>query len=301
MKTKFYQIVFLCIAFIGMANVVSAQTLTGDPYDTFNRSSSITQTANVTLNSVRQYTIPGDATVASASTFVWKIKGGVFVTDADGAAILDPATTAGLTDNGDGTLTYTLLGDASKESSVFVKWSTADATSYVAVYEETAFGCYNSANPFRGFQISVTDQLEIWLADAAQADICSGDEGTVRIELPANSGAEAANYYPMTINYSVTDKDGDAITGSPFTLTLATADVEVGTDAEAGRYFYTINRGVLTVADVTIDDFYTITLESVTDAFKATGVIVDDAPNNKYPSHKINVRHLPQTNTMVQN
>ena len=300
MKTRFYQIVLLCIAFVGMASVVNAQTLNGDPYDTFNRSSSITQTANVTLNSVRQYTIPGDATVASASTFVWKIKGGAFVSDAGGVTILDPATTAGLTDNGDGTFTYTLLGDASKESSVFVKWSSADATSYVAVYEETAFGCYNSVNPFRGFQISVTDQLEIWLADAPQADICSGDEGTVRIELPANSGAEAANYYPMTISYSVTDKNG-AITGSPFTLTLATTDVEVGTDAEAGRYFYTINRGVLTVADPAIDDFYTITLESVTDAFKAGGAIVDDATNNKYPSHRIDVRHLPQTNTMVQN
>lgn len=297
MKTKLYQIVFLCIAFLGMANVLSAQTLTGDPYDTFNRTSSITQTANVTLNSVRQYTIPGDATVASASTFVWEIKGGVFVTDVTGSA----NATTGVVDNGDGTFTCTLLGDASKESSVFVKWSTADATSYVAVYEETAFGCYNSTNPFRGFKISVTDQLDIWLADAAQADICSGDEGTVRIELPANSGDEAANYYPMTINYSVTDKNGVAITGSPFKLTLETTNVEVGTDTEAGRYFYTINRGVLTVADLTVDDYYTITLENVTDAFNAEGAIVNEPGNDKYASHKIDVRHLPQTNSMVQN
>jgi len=301
MKTKFYQIVLLCIAFVGMAGVVSAQTLTGDPYDTFNRTSSITQKANVTLNSVRQYTIPGDATVASASTFVWKIKGGAFVTDAGGATILDPAATSGLTDNGDGTLTYTLLGDASKESSVFVKWSSADVTSYVAVYEETAFGCYNSADPFRGFQISVTDQLEIWLADAAQADICSGDEGTVRIELPATTGDAAANYYPMTINYTVTDKNGDAVTDSPFSLELKTIDVEKGVDTEDGRYFYTISRGVLAVADVTVDDFYTITLEGVVDAFKADGTIGNDAANNKYPSHRIDVRHLPQTKQMVQN
>jgi len=297
MKTKFYQITLLCLAFLGMASAVSAQTLTGDLYDTFNRSTSISQTANVTLNSVREYTIPGDATVASASTFVWKIKGGVFVTDATGNA----DATTGVVDNGDGTITCTLLGDASKNSTVFVKWSSADATSYVAVYEETSYGCYNSANPFRGFQVSVTDQLDIWLADAAQADICSGDEGTVRIELPVNSGAEVANYYPMTIKYSVKDKNGDAITDSPFTLKLETTDVEVGTDTEVGQYFYTINRGVLTVGDNTADDYYTIKLESVTDAFNASGAIVDDVDNNKYQSHRIDVRHLPQTNTMVQN
>jgi hypothetical protein len=299
MRTILKRIACLFVLVLSVQYMSIAQSLSGgDPYGSFNRSSSITNSIVVTNNSVRQYTIPGDATVTTPSTFVWKVKGGKFVTDASGTTVL-----TGTTDLGNNEYTYSTTGDASKQSQVFIKWDNVNDDSYIAVYEETSYGCYNSANPFRGFKVSAATRLDIWLAEN-RTDICSGDNGVVRIEVPnpTTSVSGGTNYYyPMKVTYNVTDKNGNAISGSPFEVNITTAQAIQGTGVESSRYFFTLNRGVINVGDVTQDDFYTLTLTGVTDPFKAVGSIINDTPNNKFESHRIDVRHLPQTNAMIQN
>ena len=166
MKTKFYQITLLCLAFLGMANVLSAQTV-ALPYNPFipEKVNALTTTEVVTEGSYHTYTYAGDANL-TGSTFVFKVVGGTIVD-----AIGNPALATLNAANGDGT--HSIL-EADNKASIIVKWDAADATQkYVAAYEISSTNCITTGD-IGGLKITVGSKPTITLA-STDLDACSQD------------------------------------------------------------------------------------------------------------------------------
>nr|WP_320117179.1 hypothetical protein [uncultured Marinifilum sp.] len=202
MKTKFYQIVFLCIAFLGMANVVNAQTkgTTYNPF-TIDNVNALANTEVVTEDSYHTYTYTGDVNL-TGSTFVFKVVGGTIVN-----AIGDP--TLATLDNSNGVGTHSIL-EVDNKASIIVKWDAENGDQkYVAAYEISSTNCITTGD-IGGLKISVGTKPTITLA-STDLDACSQDGIPVDITITngespwtatINDGTDDITFYFSTEDVS---------------------------------------------------------------------------------------------------
>jgi hypothetical protein len=299
MKTKFYKIALLCIAFIGMASVVNAQTKPTTPaYNPFT-AGNLSLTADggdlndgggVVDGSYHKYIIPGDQNFGtSKSTFVWYVQGGELGTYDAGTGTWTAATGTAVTGSGkskeytaeDGTVT---IGgtDYKNWSEVWVKWDNA-SEGYIAVYEVSPNMCIVD-DQIIGYKVSKLNAVEAWFAQAT-SEACSGDDVSFEIGLSIDpDGGSEDSYYPLTVSYT---EDGTA-------KTVTITKDKVSVDAP---YIFNLDKVPgFTVADVNADEKHTFVLIGVTDKNGAVGTITGGKEQ-----HEITIHHLPQTGAMVQN
>lgn len=288
MKTKFYQIALLCIAFLGMANVVNAQTLVAD-YDPFTTGKTNLTPADVVAGSYLRYQVPGDQGFgASNSTFVWYVEGGVmgtFIADV-WTPIVDGSLTA--VDAGKTTeLTGSEINSTKNSSEIWVKWDDVFTTGYIAVYELSPNGCITD-NIITGFKVSNLDVINAWFTQATD-DACSTDDVAIQINLsvdPSTTNINADKYYPITIAYTDNADDQPA-------LIINKGDVTVA----GGNFYYTLTA--THTYTVSADEMHTFVLSSVKDKNGAIGGILNDATH--FNTIAIGVHRLPTIGVMVQN
>ncbi len=233
MKTKFYQIVFLCIALVGITSAANAQTKAIDYNPFVSGNMGAFETKVVTEGSIHTYTYTGDAAL-SGSSFVFKVVGGTIITATDNTAPLALIET-----NGTGTHT---VAEVSDKGSIVVLWDNVQAENYVAVYELSANGCIND-NVIGGYEITIGAKPFIAIA-LADDQICSVDKifidvtitnGTSPWTLTLNDGADDKTFYFTTGNVA-------SVTG---TYDVVVPDVVVDVDGkftysyEATGYLYT--------------------------------------------------------------
>lgn len=287
MKTKFYQIVFLCLVFVGIAGVVNAQTK-GDTYDPFtlDNVNALTETKVVTEDSYHTYTYTGDEHL-SGSTFVFKVVGGTIV-----KAIGSPEAADASETNGTGTHSVAATGN---KGSIIVLWGADDGIQkYVAVYELSANGCILN-NTIQGLKISVGSKPTLALAltdkDACSTDIIPIDltvtNGTSPWEVVVNDGTKDITFY-----FSTADVTG--VTGYDHT-----AKVTPNAATKAFTYNWGATGYVNNNTDGT-DLTFTFTSKSVDDAVtKAetndTGILVTGKITDTATVHP-----LPVAGSMVQ-
>jgi len=284
MKTKFYQIVLLCLAFVGMASVVNAQTKEGGYNPFISGNMTAFETKVVTEGSVHTYTYTGDAAL-TGSKFVFKVVGGTIVTSVgDDTAITMVET------NGAGTHT---VDKVTNTASIVVKWAAEDGTpKFIAAYELTADGCITN-NQIGGLKISVGAKPVITLA-SADLDACSQDlipidititNGESPWEATINDGTDDITFYFSTDDVTaITGYDHKAkvtLTGTSFTYNWsATGYLNTKTDGTDETYVFTATK---------VDD--KITKAELND----TGLIGVDK------SVTATVHPLPTVGTMAQN
>ena len=280
MKTKFYQIVFLCIAFLGMASLVSAQTLPGS-YDPFTLKKATLSPGVAVPGSYLRYQVAGDQDFGvSTSTFVWYVEGGQLGTYS--ADVWTPIVDGSLTDVGTGKTTILNGGDVDgtkNSSEIWVKWDDAFTKGYIAVYEISPNGCI-ADNTITGFNVSNLNVVNA-LFTQATSEGCSDDNIALSIELSINPVGDV-NYYPLTLDYT--------IDGTPASVEINAGDVSVGAP-------YTYNLDINpknTVAVASTDDVHAFILTGIKDKNNAPGTFDNTI-------HDVTIHHLPQTGTMAQN
>jgi len=296
MKTKFYQIVFLCLAFVGLSSAVNAQTLSTD-YDPFTTGKVSLTSAKVVSGSYLRYRVPGDQGFGTeVSQFVWYIEGGKLGTYSGGSWI--PIVAGDLTVVGTGQ-TATLNGNATTQSidgvdkvnwsEIWVKWDDDLTAGYIAVYELSPNGCIAN-NAITGFNVSNLDVINAWFTQAA-GEVCSTDEVILKIALSIDpTGPDATKYYPVTVAYS-----DNTVSQTP--IEIASTDVKA-----EGSYFVYEVTGVHQYI-VAADEVHTFLLDGITDVNGASGNILHDTadPKSHFNSIAIDVHRLPTIGTMVQN
>lgn len=284
MKTKFYQIVFLCIAFIGMANVVSAQTV-ALPYDPFTTDNvnALTNTEVVTEDSYHTYTYTGDVNL-TGSTFVFKVVGGTIVD-----VIGDP--TAATLDETNGTGTHSIL-EVDNKASIIVKWDAEDGNQkYVAAYEISSTNCITTGD-IGGLKISVGTKPTITLA-STDLDACSQDGIPVDITITNGESPWIATINDGTdnITFYFSTEDVSAVAGYDHIAQVAVSSNAFTYNWNATGYLNTNVDG----SDVT----YTFTATKVDDKITSaeandTGIIGTE------DSVTATVHPLPVVGTMGQ-
>jgi len=246
MKTKFNKFVFLCIAFLGMASLVNAQTV-ALPYNPFSTDNvnDLADTEIVTEGSYHTYTYTGDLNL-DGSTFVFKVVGGTIVD-----VIGNPALATLNAVNGAGT--HSIPG-VDHKASIIVKWDAADATQkYVAAYEISVDACIWS-DKIGGLKISVGAKPTITLA-SADLDACSEDGIPVDITITNGESPWTATIYDGTKDitfYFASDITGiteyDVIgkvtpSGNTFTYNwVASGYLNTNTDGNNETYVFTATK-----------------------------------------------------------
>ena len=288
MKTKFCQVVLLCLAFVGIASVVNAQTKI-DGYNPFiDGNMDGFTTNNVTENSIHTYTYTGDVNLMG-STFVFNVVGGTII---KGVGDETPETL--VETNGAGT--HSVL-EADNKGSIVVKWSAEEVgvQKYVAVYELSSTGCILN-NAIAGYKISVGTKPTLALAMTG-TEACSSDDiaidltvtnGTSPWTVVVNDGTKDITFY-----FSTGDVTGSTEGDYRATVTQDASKVFTYSWAAPGADYLNTNTNG---ADVS----YTFTAKSVDDAITSaetndTGVIV---PGSE--SVEATVHPLPVIGTMGQ-
>lgn len=279
--------------FLMTAGMLAAQTMPAsyNPFTSGNLSA--LSTTDVVEGSYHRYSVPGDQNFGSEqSTFVWYVQGGTLGTFPAGSFVAASTTTlvdgdtihvAGIA----GPATVNGVPNVINYSEMWVEWDTDDGTDgYIAVFEISPDGCISGG--IVGFQVNTLDAVMAWF-DSDSTEVCS-DDGTVSltVELTIDpAGANAGDYYPLTLSY--------AIDGTPQTdITIDTGDV---TD-NAGQYYYTLTTAAMSVSDPNADESHTYLLTGIVDTNGAAGTIEDDG-STQFEDYVIVVHHLPQTGGMV--
>lgn len=286
MKTKFYQIVFVCLALVGITSAANAQTIPGsyDPFTTTNVNA-LVETKIVTEDSYHTYTYTGDVNL-TGSTFVFKVVGGTIVD-----AIGNPAAATLVETNGTGTHS---VSESANTGSIIVQWGAEDGTQkYVAVYELTSTSCIVT-DQIQGFKVTVGSKPTLALAltdlEACSTDLIPIDitvtNGTSPWEVVINDGTDDKTFYFST------DADLSAISGYDVIQTVVPASGTFTYNWGASGYLNTNTNG----ADVT----YVFTAQSIDDAVTKletndTGIIVSGSESVTSTVHP-----LPVVGTMAQ-
>lgn len=283
MKTKFYQIALLCLAFLGMASLVNAQTLPGS-YDPFTLNKATLSPGDAVPGSYLRYQVAGDQDFGvSTSTFVWYVEGGQLGTYS--ADVWTPIVAGSLTDVGTGKTTILTGGDVDgtkNSSEIWVKWDDDMTQGYIAVYEVSPNGCI-ADNTITGFNVSKLNVVNA-LFTQATSEGCSADNIALSVELSIDPDATNwEKYYPLTLDYTIDGVDAS--------VEIAAGDVSI----EAP---YTYNLDINpnnTVAAASTDDVHAFILVGIKDKNNAPGTF------SGITQHDVTIHHLPQTGTMAQN
>lgn len=283
MKTKFYQIVFVCLALVGITFAANAQTIPGsyDPFTTGNMSGFATK--NVSENSIHEYTINGDANL-TGSTFVFKVVGGTLITSLADDTPISPVVTYGAGTHA--------VSETANQGSVFVKWDDIQADNYVAVYEISSTNCITT-DIIQGFKITVSSKPQVEIA-SADLDACSTD--IIPIDITITNGVSP---WTLTLNDGTADKTFYFSTDD--VSAISSYDVVEQVVLGAGSdftYAYSATGYLNTKVDGT-DETYTFTVNQFDDAV----TIVEPLDNGTIVTGTVSatVHPLPVVGTMVQN
>jgi hypothetical protein len=242
--------------------------------------------APVVEGSYHRYWIAGDPNYTDTSTFVWYVENGAL-------GYYDPATDnwapISMTTHGNGYIAE-LPGDSldgrRNASQIWVLWDTGAGgeTGYIAVYERSYDNCV-VVDQLTGYKHNIVLAPQVWFL-VGNREECADQVYSVTVRF--NHLTEFS--FPYILTYTHPGNDGFPVSG----------ELEItGFDLLDASMAYTFDLEAVQDLDVTIDELYTVRLESLRDKYGANGLIAPLGPPQQYAWLQLTIYHLPQTGGMT--
>jgi hypothetical protein len=241
----------------------------------------------VVESSFHRYWIYGDPNYTDTSTYVWYVENGAFgvydTLNGSWAPMIVQTLGKGLYLELPGVKVDTVRN----ASEIWVRWNDnmgGDSTGYVAVYERSSYDCIVE-NQISGFKHDIALPPEVWLT-AGKMEECADQLYSVTIAF--NNINDYS--FPYKLKYTYPGSDGTFLTDTLTLYSRAELDASLS---------YTFDLVAVHDINVTRDEDYKVTLNTLRDKYGSWGVIAPEGAPYQFKELTITIFHLPQTGDMT--
>jgi len=243
----------------------------------------------VVESSYHKYWIVGDTAYTDTSTFVWYVENGTLGTYdslTNTWTELTPTFDIGTRSGKYAEIKGQTINGKHNTSEIWVRWNngTAGSYGYIAVYERSSDDCI-VVDQLSGFKHNILPPPEIWFVVGSRSE-CADQVYSVTVRMYNVND----NSYPYRFTVRHPGNDG----------TMQISEFQINNGDLDALLTYTFDLLAVSDLNVTQDETYTIELETLRDAFGATGKIAPlGIPAGQHAQLTLTIYHLPQTGGMT--